>query len=144
MSQRGTVLSMFMSTQTLNSPRVYDNEDATTAAMLGARLPYLFAIARFTHYLKCIVRDRIGSYMERDTLQRSLQAWLLNYVDPDPVNSSDAVKARLPLASADVLIEELEGSPGAMSAKIYLRPHYQLEGLTTSLRLVTRLPNVFA
>ena len=144
MSRRGTDLAMFMSTQTLNSPRVYDNEDATTAAMLGARLPYLFAIARFTHHLKCIVRDRIGSYMDRDSLQRWLQAWLSNYVDPDPANSSDSVKARLPLASADVVIEELEGSPGAMSAKIYLRPHYQLEGLTTSLRVVTRLPSVFA
>ena len=74
-------------------------------------------------------------------MERWLNDWILQYVDGDPDNSSEDVKARKPLAAAEVVVEEVEGSPGYYSSKFYLRPHYQLEGLTVSLRLVSKLPS---
>ena len=110
-------------------------------AALAARLPYLFATCRFAHYLKCIVRDKIGSFKEADDMQRWLQNWIVQYVDGDPAHSTEATKARKPLAAAEVTVEPVEGNPGYYSSKFFLRPHYQLEGLTVSLRLVAKLPS---
>ena len=93
-------------------------------------------------YLKCIVRDKIGSFKERDEMHRWLNKWIRNYVDGDPKNSSETTKAEKPLAAAEVVVEEVEGNPGYYSSKFFLRPHYQLEGLTVSLRLVSKLPSV--
>ena len=109
---------------------------------LAARLPYLFATCRFAHYLKCIVRDKIGSFKERDDMQHWLHDWIMQYVDGDPAHSSEETKARKPLADAEVVVEEVEGEPGYYNSKFFLRPHYQLEGLTVSLRLVSKLPSV--
>jgi type VI secretion system protein ImpC len=116
--------------------------DATANANLSARLPYLFASTRFAHYLKCIVRDKIGSFKEREDMQRWLNEWIMHYVDADPANSSQETKARRPLAAAEVVVEDVEGNPGYYSAKFFLRPHFQLEGLTVSLRLVAKLPSL--
>ncbi|WDE07783.1 type VI secretion system contractile sheath large subunit [Thalassomonas viridans] len=140
--KKNTDLAAFIGAQTIQKPIEYDDPDATANAALAARLPYLFASCRFAHYLKCIVRDKIGSFKEREDMQRWLQSWILQYVDGDPANSSEETKARKPLAAADVTVEEIEGSPGYYNAKFYLRPHYQLEGLTASLRLVSKLPSV--
>jgi type VI secretion system protein ImpC len=101
----------------------------------------MFACCRFAHYLKCIVRDKIGSFSSRDQIQQWLTNWILNYVDGDPANSSEEYKASHPLAAAEVVVEEVEGAPGYYSSKFFLKPHYQLEGLTVSLRLVSRLPS---
>jgi type VI secretion system protein ImpC len=87
------------------------------------------------------VRDKVGSFKERADMQRWLQSWIIKYVDGDPVNSSEATKAKKPLAAAEVVVEEIEGNPGYYSSKFFLRPHYQLEGLTVSLRLVSKLPS---
>ena len=140
--KKNTDLAAFIGAQTIQKPAEYDDPDASANAALAARLPYLFASCRFAHYLKCIVRDKIGSFKEREDMQRWLQNWILNYVDGDPTNSTEETKARKPLAAAEVTVEEVEGSPGYYSAKFYLRPHYQLEGLTASLRLVSKLPSV--
>jgi type VI secretion system protein ImpC len=101
----------------------------------------MFACCRFAHYLKCIVRDKVGSFKERTDMERWLSNWILNYVDGDPTNSSEETKARKPLAAAEVTVKEIEGNPGYYSSNFYLRPHYQLEGLTVSLRLVSKLPS---
>jgi type VI secretion system protein ImpC len=90
------------------------------------------------------VRDKIGSFKERADMERWLSNWILNYVDGDPANSSEETKARKPLAAAEVVVEEVEGNPGYYSSKFFLRPHYQLEGLTVSLRLVSKLPSAKA
>ena len=82
-----------------------------------------------------------GTTVERDEMQRWLQNWIMNYVDGDPAHSSEATKSRKPLAAAEVQVEEVEGNPGYYNSKFYLRPHYQLEGLTVSLRLVSKLPS---
>ena len=138
--RKNSDFAAFIGAQSLQKPAEYDNPDATANANLAARLPYLFATCRFAHYLKCIVRDKIGSFKERDEVQRWLQDWILQYVDGDPAHSSEQTKARKPLAAAEVVVEEIEGNPGYYSSKFFLRPHYQLEGLTVSLRLVSKLP----
>ena len=139
--RKNSDFAAFIGSQSLNKPTEYDDPDATANANLAARLPYLFACNRFAHYLKCIVRDKVGSFKEKDEMQRWLNKWIMNYVDGDPVNSSEDTKARRPLAAAEVVVEEIEGNPGYYSSKFFLRPHYQLEGLTVSLRLVSKLPS---
>jgi type VI secretion system protein ImpC len=139
--RKNSDFAAFIGAQSLQKPTEYDDPDATANSNLAARLPYLFATCRFAHYLKCIVRDKIGSFKERDDMQKWLQKWILQYVDGNPAHSSEATKAMKPLAAAEVQVEEVEGNPGYYSAKFFLRPHYQLEGLTVSLRLVSKLPS---
>ena len=136
---KNTDYAVFLGGQTVNKPKEYDNPDATANASLSARLPYIFATSRFAHYLKCIVRDKVGSFKERADMKRWLSDWISNYVTSDP-SASEEVKAKYPLAEAKVTVEDVEGQPGYYTAKFYLRPHYQLEGLTTSLRLTTKVP----
>ncbi|MCM5680904.1 type VI secretion system contractile sheath large subunit [Schlegelella sp. S2-27] len=140
--RKNSDFAAFIGAQSLQKPAEYDDPDATANANLAARLPYLFATCRFAHYLKCIVRDKIGSFKERDDMQVWLQNWIMQYVDGDPAHSSESTKARKPLAAAEVVVEEVEGNPGYYTSKFFLRPHYQLEGLTVSLRLVSKLPSV--
>jgi type VI secretion system protein ImpC len=142
--RKNSDFAAFIGAQSLQKPSEYDDPDATANANLSARLPYMFACCRFAHYLKCIVRDKIGSFKEREDMQRWLQKWIMNYVDGDPAHSSESTKASKPLAAAEVQVEEIEGNPGYYAAKFFLRPHYQLEGLTVSLRLVSKLPSAKA
>lgn len=139
--RKNTDYAAFIGAQSLQKPAEYYDPDATANANLSARLPYMFACSRFAHYLKCIVRDKIGSFQTRESMQNWLNDWIVNYVDGDPVNSSQAVKARRPLAAAEVVIEDVEGNPGYYQAKFFLKPHFQLEGLTVSLRMVAKLPS---
>jgi type VI secretion system protein ImpC len=140
--RKNSDFAAFIGAQSLQKPFEYDDPDATANANLSARLPYLFACCRFAHYLKCIVRDKIGSFKERADMQIWLQNWIMNYVDGDPAHSSETTKSRKPLAAAEVTVEEVEGNPGYYTSRFFLRPHYQLEGLTVSLRLVSKLPSV--
>ncbi|MBW7984913.1 type VI secretion system contractile sheath large subunit [Enterobacillus tribolii] len=140
--RKNSDFAAFIGAQSLQKPAEYYDADASANAQLAARLPYLFACCRFAHYLKCIVRDKIGSFRERDDMEQWLNNWIMNYVDGDPANSSQDTKARKPLAAAEVLVDEIEDNPGYYSAKFFLRPHYQLEGLTVSLRLVSKLPSL--
>jgi type VI secretion system protein ImpC len=142
--KKNSDFAAFIGAQSLQKPAEYDDPDASANAELSARLPYLFASCRFAHYLKCIVRDKVGSFKERADMQRFLQDWVMNYVDGDPANSSEDIKARKPLAQAEVVVEEDEANPGYYKSHFYLRPHYQLEGLTVSLRLVSKLPSAKA
>jgi len=139
--RKNSDLAAFIGAQSLQQPAEYEDPDATANAALAARLPYLFASCRFAHYLKCIVRDKVGSFKERDDMERWLNDWILQYVDGDPANSSESTKAKKPLAAAEVRVQEVEGNPGYYTSQFFLRPHYQLEGLTVSLRLVSRLPS---
>jgi len=139
--KKNTDFAAFIGAQSLQKPFEYDDPDATANANLAARLPYLFAVCRFAHYLKTIVRDKVGSFKERDDMEKWLNKWINKYVEPNPANASEVDKARKPLAAAEVVVEEVEGNPGYYTSKFYLRPHYQLEGLTVSLRLVSRLPS---
>ena len=139
--KKNSDFAAFIGAQSLHKAAEYYDPDATANANLSARLPYMFACCRFAHYLKCIVRDKIGSFKERADMQRWLNDWITNYVDGNPESSSQETKARRPLAAAEVVVEEVEGNPGYYTSKFFLRPHYQLEGLTVSLRLVSKLPS---
>jgi type VI secretion system protein ImpC len=133
----------FIGAQSLFKPRVFegkDGVDATAADNLSARLPYMFATCRFAHYLKCMMRDTVGSFKEKRDMEIWLQGWINNYVDPTPEVSSEDTKSRKPLAQAKIEIKEDEENPGYYFAKFLLRPHFQLEGVDVGLSLVSRVP----
>jgi type VI secretion system protein ImpC len=137
---KNTDYAVFIGAQSLQKPAAYYDPDATANANLAARLPYLFATCRFAHYLKCMVRDKIGSFKERSDMERWLNDWIRNFC-VDGSTASETQKAMRPLADASVEVTEVEGNPGYYNSKFFLRPHYQLEGLTVSLRLVSKLPS---
>ncbi len=139
--KKNSDVAAFIGAQSLQQPKEYDDPDATANANLSARLPYLFAVSRFAHYLKCIVRDKVGTFKGRDDMEGWLNSWVMNYVDMNPESSDDITKAKKPLSSAEVSVQEVEGNPGYYTSQFYLKPHYQLEGLTASLRLVSKLPS---
>ncbi|MBX2881141.1 MAG: type VI secretion system contractile sheath large subunit [Granulosicoccus sp.] len=139
--RKNTDTAAFIGAQSLQRPAEYEDPDATSNAKLAARLPYLFSTCRFAHYLKCMVRDKVGSFKSQDDMQAYLQSWIMQYVDASPGMSNEEAKARKPLAAAEVQVEEVEGNPGFYTSRFYLQPHYQLEGLSVSLRLVSKLPS---
>jgi len=137
---KNTDYAVFVGAQSMQKPQEYDDPDATANANLAARLPYLFATCRFAHYLKCMVRDKIGSFKERAEMQTWLNDWIRQYTcDP---SAAEETKAQRPLGAAEVVVEDVAGNPGYYTSRFYLRPHYQLEGLTVSLRLVSKLPSL--
>jgi type VI secretion system protein ImpC len=139
--RKNTDRAAFIGAQSLARPKAYQNNpDATASSNLAARLPYMFAVCRFAHYLKVMVRDKVGSYKEKEQLERWLTNWITEYVDGDPINSAEETKCRKPLAGAKITIVENEENPGYYAATFELRPHYQLEGMDVGLRLVSRLP----
>jgi type VI secretion system protein ImpC len=139
--RKNSDFAAFISVHSLHRPAEYEDPAATANAVMSARLPYLFACCRFAHYLKCLVRDKVGGSKSRAQLQEWLTSWLQNYVDYSPNTSSQEWKSSHPLEDAAVTLEEKPDQPGQYDAKFYLRPHYQLEGLTVALRLVSRLPS---
>jgi type VI secretion system protein ImpC len=136
--KKNSDFAAFIGAQSLQKPQEYEDPAATANANLSARLPYLFASCRFAHYLKCMVRDKIGSTMSKDQLQDWLTSWISQYIGP--TDASEEYKASHPLSEAKVVLDANEENPGYYSAKFFLKPHYQLEGLTVSLRLVSRVP----
>jgi type VI secretion system protein ImpC len=140
MHRKNSDFAVFISAHSLQQPVEYEDPAATANAVMSARLPYLFASCRFAHYLKCLVRDKVGGTRSRGQLQNWLSDWLRDYIDYSPGTSSEEWKASHPLADAGVTLEEMPDRPGQYEAKFFLRPHYQLEGLTVALRLVSRMP----
>jgi type VI secretion system protein ImpC len=136
---KGEDYSVFFGGQSTNKVQQYDDPDITANAEISARTPYIFATSRIAHYLKVIARDKIGSFMELSDVEEFLNRWILNYVNANPA-SGQALKARYPLAEAKISVSEVPGRPGSYHAIAYLRPWLQLEELTTSLRLVAKIP----
>jgi type VI secretion system protein ImpC len=127
--------AVFFGGQTTQKPKKYDRPAATENAAISARLPYIMATSRFAHFLKVMARDKIGSFMEADDCQTWLNRWIQNYVDP-----MGADRARFPLREAKVEVKEIPGAPGSYNAVAHMRPWLQMEELTTSLRMVARIP----
>jgi len=136
---KGTDYAAFFSTQTANKPKVYDTDSATANARLSSQLQYILAVSRFAHYLKSIMRDKVGSFMTRKNAEDFLNRWISNYVLLDD-EAGQEMKAKFPLREARVDVSEIPGKPGAYRALAFLKPHYQLDELTVSLRLVADLP----
>jgi type VI secretion system protein ImpC len=137
--RKNTDKAAFIGAQSVYKPRSYIDPEATASDNLSARIPYMFAVSRFAHYLKVMVRDKIGSTKEKDQLERWLNEWITLYVDGDPKNSSEETKARLPLAAAKVTVTENEENPGYYNASVHLRPHFQLEGMDIGMSLVSKI-----
>lgn len=136
---KGTDYAAFFAVQSANKPRKYDSNLANANARLSNQLQYIMTTSRFAHYLKSIVRDKVGSFMSRTECQNFLQNWINQYV----VGSDNVglhIKASHPLREARIEVVDVPGCPGSYRAVAYLRPHFQLEGLTMSLRLVAELP----
>ncbi|MBI1896784.1 MAG: type VI secretion system contractile sheath large subunit [Acidobacteria bacterium] len=136
---KGTDYAAFFSVQSCQKPKLYDKDEANANARLSAQLPYIFAVCRFAHYLKAMMRDKIGSFMSRGDCERWLNQWITNYVIKDD-DVSAAMKAMHPLRDARIEVSEVPGKPGVYRAVAFLRPHFQLDELTVSLRLVAELP----
>jgi len=136
---KGTDYAAFFSMQSGQKPKLYDADSANANARLSTQLPYIMAVSRFAHYLKAMMRDKIGSFMSREGAETFLNRWISNYVTPDDTASPET-KARRPLREARVDVVEVPGKPGAYRAVAFLRPHFQLDELTVSLRLVADLP----
>ncbi len=136
---KGTDYAAYFSVQSCQKPKLFDNEAANANARLSAQLPYIMAVSRFAHYLKAMMRDKIGSFTSRTECERWLNKWIMNYVTPDD-NASAATKAQYPLRDAKIEVVEIPGKPGAYRAVAFLRPHFQLDELSVSLRLVAELP----
>jgi type VI secretion system protein ImpC len=137
--RKNTDKAAFIGAQSVYKPKLMDKTEATASENMSARIPYMFAVSRFAHYLKCMVRDKIGSTKEKDQLERWLNNWIVRYVDADPKNSSEEAKARKPLAGAKVTVIPNEENPGYYSASVWLRPHFQLEGMDIGMSLVASL-----
>jgi len=136
---KGTDKAAFFGGQTTHKPPVFDTDAANANALISARLPYLLAASRFAHYLKVICRDKIGSFQTKDTMSQFLNRWIMTYV----LGTDDAgqeLKAQYPLREARIDVFDVPGKPGAYRAVCFLRPHFQLEELTASIRLVAELP----
>jgi type VI secretion system protein ImpC len=136
---KGTDYAAFFGGQTTNKPKVYNTNEANANARISSMLPYILASSRFAHYLKVIMRDKIGSFMSRDNVQKYLNTWISDYILLND-DAPQAVKAKFPLRDARVDVTEIAGKPGCYKAVVYLKPHFQLEELTVSLRLVADLP----
>jgi type VI secretion system protein ImpC len=137
--EKGTDKAVFLSGQTVNKPKKYDKPDAEANARLSSQLPYIMAMSRFAHYLKAIMHDKIGATMSRDDADTYLNQWVANYVIEDD-NAGSAAKAEKPLRQARIEVQQVPGNAGKLRAIAFLRPHFMLDELTVSLRLVAELP----
>jgi type VI secretion system protein ImpC len=136
---KGTDYAAFFSVQSCQKPKVYDSDSANANARLATQLPYIMAMSRFAHYLKSMMRDKIGSFMSRGEAEEFLNRWIKLYVTEND-NASPEIKAKRPLREARIDVTEVAGKPGVYRAVAFMRPHFQLDELTVSLRLVAELP----
>ena len=136
---KNTDYAAFFSVQSAQKSKLYDKAAANANARLSTQLPYIMAVSRFAHYLKAMMRDKIGSFMSRSDCEVWLNQWINNYVVPDDT-ASPGIKAMKPLREARIDVAEVPGKPGVYKAIAFLRPHFQLDELTVSLRLVAELP----
>jgi type VI secretion system protein ImpC len=138
--RKGSDNATFFSVQSCNKPKRYDKDSANANARLSAQIPYIMATSRFAHYLKAMMREKIGSPMTRTECQQFLNSWISQYVVSNPDAVGADIKAQYPLSAASVEVEDVPGRPGAYRAVAYLKPHFQLEELGVSMRLVAELP----
>ena len=136
---KGTANAAFFSVQSTQKAKKYQTDAATANARISAQLPYIFAVSRFAHYLKAMMRDKIGGYQSRSQIQTFLNNWIADYVVADD-DAQQSIKAKRPLREARIEVAEVAGKPGVYRAVAFLRPHFQLDELSVSMRLVADLP----
>lgn len=136
---KGTDYAAFFSTQSAQKQKEYNTDAANANARLSAQLQYIFAVSRVAHYLKSMMRDKLGSFASKSSVETYLNNWIAQYVLLDD-DASQERKAQYPLREARVEVTEVAGKPGVFKAVAFMRPHYQLDELSVSLRLVAELP----
>ena len=136
---KNTDYAVFFGGQTTQKPKKYDRPEATANAAISARLPYIMATARFAHYLKVMARDWIGSFKEAADVESELNRWIKNYVNSSETGGQE-IRSKYPLREAKVVVQEIPGQPGSYNAIAWMRPWLQFEELTTSMRMVARIP----
>jgi len=137
---KGTNKAAFFGGQSTNKPKMYLTDSATMNAQISSMLPYIMAASRFAHYIKVIMREKIASFMTRQNVQDYLSTWISQYVLLDD-SAPQHIKAKFPLREASIVVTDIPGKVGAYRATVFLRPHFQLEELSTSIRLVAELPS---
>lgn len=135
---KNTSHAVFIGSQTAQRPKTFVDPDATSNAAISARLPYIMAASRIAHYLKVMGRDMLGSNLEANDIKTDLQAWIDQYTNAGAMGNAE--RSKTPLAESTIDVIEQPGKPGAYSAVAYLRPWLQMEELTTSVRMVTKIP----
>jgi len=138
--RQNTDKAVFLGGQSLYKPKKYTDPEATASDNMSSRLPYMFAVSRFSHYLKSMIRDQIGSSKDKDQIRTSLQTWIDQYVTLNPENADEREKAQKPLAAANVEVVEDELNPGYYMGKFFLKPHFQMEGMDIGMSLVSKIP----
>ncbi|MFZ6674172.1 type VI secretion system contractile sheath large subunit [Undibacterium sp. Xuan67W] len=136
---KNTDYAAFFGAQSAQKAKKYNTDSANANAVLSAQLQYIFAVSRIAHYMKAMMRDKIGSFAAASNVEDFLNRWLTQYVLLDD-NASQEQKAQFPLREASVQVSEIPGRPGVYRAVSFLRPHFQLDELSVSLRLVAELP----
>lgn len=136
---KGTDKAAFFGGQTTNQPKKYNTDEANANARTSAMMPYILNASRFAHYIKVIMRDKVGSFLTKDNVSDYLNTWIASYVliDDGAVNE---IKARYPLREARIDVTDVPGKPGSYKATVFLKPHFQLEELSASIRLVADIP----
>jgi type VI secretion system ImpC/EvpB family protein len=134
----GVPEAAFYSTPSAQKPKTYDTDGASANARLSAMLHYMLCVSRFAHYLKVIMRDRVGAFTSPADVERLLASWLSNYVASND-DASAETKARYPLREGKVQVWEVTGKPGTYQCSVFLRPHFQLDQLSAGIRLTTQL-----
>jgi type VI secretion system protein ImpC len=132
--------AVFMGAQSCQKPKKFHDPAANANAELSAQFNNILCVSRFAHYLKVMARDKVGSFMEVQECQSWLNQWILNYTIAQPEMASEEAKAKFPLKEARVEVREVKGKPGYYEAVAYLRPHFQLNALDVSMRLVAEVP----
>ncbi|CUH78122.1 type VI secretion protein, EvpB/ family [Tritonibacter multivorans] len=138
--RQNTDKAVFLGGQSLYKPKKYTDPLATASDNMSSRLPYMFAVSRFSHYLKAMIRDQIGSSADKDQIRQNLQIWIDQYVTLNPENADEREKASKPLAEAKVEVVEDELNPGYYTGKFFLKPHFQMEGMDIGMSLVSKIP----
>ena len=136
---KNTDYAAFFGGQTTNKPKVYNTNSANANARISSMLPYVLASSRFAHYIKVIMRDKIGSFMSKENVSTYLNTWISDYVLLND-DAPQSVKAQYPLREGRVDVVDVPGKPGVYKAVVFLRPHFQLDELSVSIRLVAELP----
>ncbi|MEL6915898.1 MAG: type VI secretion system contractile sheath large subunit [Pseudomonadota bacterium] len=138
--RQNTDKAVFLGGQSLYKPKKYTDPEATASDNMSSRLPYMFAVSRFSHYLKAMIRDQIGSTADKDQIRKDLQTWIDQYVTLNPEGADEREKARKPLAAARIDVVEDELNPGYYTGRFYLKPHFQMEGMDIGMSLVSKIP----
>ncbi|MDX7990463.1 type VI secretion system contractile sheath large subunit [Xenorhabdus sp. Reich] len=140
--RKGSDNAAFFSANSVQKPKVFPNtregKNAETNYKLGTQLPYMFIINRLAHYIKVLQREQIGSWKERQDLERELNMWLKQYI-ADQENPPTDVRSRRPLRAAEIKVLDVEGDPGWYQVALQVRPHFKYMGASFELSLVGRL-----